>query len=260
MSRIRCVRRETFLLLGAGVCVMVLTGCAVLGPKEEVDPPLPRMTAVYTSEPVKIDGNLDDPAWQTARVYPLCISQDKVELEKVLAEPGEARVAWDDKYLYVGVRFHDSDIAAEGEEDQLHHYKMGDLVELFLKPENSTWYWELYATPRGKRTSFWFPGRGRLGLESGFQYSCGLRVAARCEGTLNNWKDRDTACTAEMAMPLTDLTAHGDRFCPGAEWRILVSRYNYSRYLPWKELSMTPQLSRSSYHLYEEYAVLELVR
>ncbi len=46
---------------------------------------------------------------------------------------------------------------AEGKEDQLHHYQMGDLVELFLKPEDYTWYWELYATPIGKKTNFWFP-------------------------------------------------------------------------------------------------------
>jgi hypothetical protein len=137
---------------------------------------------------------------------------------------------------------------------------MGDLMELFLKPEDHTWYWELYATPRGKKTSFWFPGRGRLGLESCYKYECGLRVAAQVQGTLNNWQDKDIGWTVEVAMPIKDLTARGEKFGPGARWTILVARYNYSRYLPWVENSATSQLSKTNYHLLEEYRPLKLVK
>jgi hypothetical protein len=70
----------------------------------------------------------------------------------------------------------------------------------------------------------------------------------------------DKGWRAEMAMPLKDLRAYGAEFTPGANWKILVGRYNYSRYLDAIELSMTPQLSKTNYHLYEEYADLEIVR
>ena len=248
--------------------VAVLAGglflaCGCVTGRAPVEEPPPVMTATYTSVPVKVDGVLDDAVWQTAAVYPLSRSKMDVEEGKELDEPGDVRLAWDSEYLYVCARFTDSDIVAEGEEDQLHHYKMGDLMELFIKPDDQTWYWELYATPAGKKTNFWFPGRGRVGLDSGWAYTCGFHVAAQCDGTLNDWQDRDNCWTAEMAMPIKDLTARGETFGPGApgpKWWIMVSRYNYSRYLPWKELSMTPQLSRASYHLYEEYAVLELVK
>jgi len=251
--------RTALLATFALVSLPMLSGCRILMP-EKAPPPPPVMTARYAPTPVKIDGVLDDEVWRNAAVYPLVLGKDRLELGNELAEAGEARVAWDDANVYVAVKFQDSDIVAEGQEDQLHHYKMGDLVELFLKPDDETWYWELYATPASKRTSFWFPGRGRLGLDSGWDYQCGLRVAAKCQGTLNNWQDKDASWTAEMAMPIKDLTARGEKFGPGAKWWILVSRYNYSRYLPWKELSMTPQLSRTSYHLQEDYAVLELVK
>jgi len=116
-------------------------------------------------------------------------------------------------------------------------------------------------TPAGKKTTFFFPSKGYLGLPSPIKHSSGLTVAAQCDGTLNNWTDRDSGWTAEMAMPVKDLTARGEPFGPGASWRILVARYNYSRHLTQgRELSMTPQLSATNYHLREEYAVLRFVK
>lgn len=115
-------------------------------------------------------------------------------------------------------------------------------------------------TPLGKKTSFWFPGRGRMGLNSCFRYKCGLQVASKSNGTVNNWKDKDRYWTAEIAMPIRDLTAKGEKFGPGTKWRILIARYNYSRYLSRKELSMFPQLLQTKFHLYEEYGVLKLMK
>lgn len=225
-------------------------------PKPVLEPDI--IVAKYADIPVEIDGVLDDEAWKGAIVYRMFLGEDRGEKPQ---EEGEAMVSWDSDYLYVGIKFYDSDIVAEGEEDQLHHYRLGDLAEVFLKPEDRTWYWEYYVTPRGKKTTFWYPGRGRLGLPSGFQLpdGCELRVAARHEGTLNHWQDRDNYWTAEMAVPVRNLTARGEEFGPDSKWRILVARYNFSRYLPWKELSMTPQLSITSFHLHEEYAILKLV-
>lgn len=218
------------------------------------------LKASYTATPLTLDGKLDDAVWTTATEYPLSLAADATADGKSLLEGGTVKLAWDDQFFYVGVNFVDSDVVAEGAEDQLHHYRMGDLAELFLKPDEQTWYWELYVTPRGKKTSFWFPGRGRLGLDSCFEYTCGLKVAAQVAGTLNNWEDRDTGWTGEMAMPIADLTARGEQFGPGSNWRILVARYNYSRYLPDKELSMAPTLSKASYHLHEEYGRIEFVK
>ena len=64
-----------------------------------------------------------------------------------------------------------------------------------------------------------------------------MKVAAKIEGTLNNWEDKDKYWTAEMAIPVKDLTARGDSFGPGSHWVVLLARYNYSVYLPGKELT-----------------------
>lgn len=220
----------------------------------------PEMVAKYTETPVKVDGVLDDEAWETAVAYPLHLGLDQLEQGNTLHEPGEVRLTWDDEFLYVGVLFHDSDIVAEGVKDQEHHYLTGDLAEVFLKPDANTWYWELYVTPHSKKTHLWFPGSGRLGLKSSEDNDMELYVAAQCQGTLNDWRDRDESWTAEMAIPIRELKRYGDDFGPEAAWTILVARYNYSRYLPLRgpELSMTPQLPITSFHYHDGYAALRL--
>lgn len=217
--------------------------------------------ALKTNELLNIDGVLDEPVWQRAQTYQLEPGLDTVAAGKTVSESGTVRAAWDDTFFYLAVECTDSDVVAEGASDQMPHYKLGDVAELFLKPGDRPWYWEMYVTPPGKKTTYWFPGRGRKGLESCFSAEhgekSGLRVAARVRGSLNDWSDRDGGWTAEMAVPVADLTARGEGFGPGSNWRILTGRYNYGVPLSDVELSMFPQLSKTNYHLHEEYAVLE---
>ena len=100
-------------------------------------------------------------------------------------------------------------------------------------------------------------------MPSGYDYDCGLKVAAHCaSGTLNDWRDRDNYWTAEMAMPVNDLKSFGDSFGAETDWRILIARYDYSRYNNSKgpEYSSSPALSQTNFHLHEDYAILKLVR
>ena len=250
--------RNTTLSFAASI-ILLFSGCATMPATERIAEPL-TVKAFYTSKPVRVDGFLNDEIWNTAPAYQLVLSQDRAIEGEEPAEPGEVRFGWDDTYFYLAAKFHDLDIVAHGDENQSLHWIMGDLVELFLKPEGYTWYWELYATPRSKKTSLWYPGRGYYRMSAEFCRPCGLQVAAQNNGTVNNWEDEDDYWTAEMAMPIQDLTSQGETFAPGSNWWIFVGRYNYSRYLPWPELSMYPQLSRENYHLNEEYAILQLIK
>lgn len=260
MRKFLCYNNQVAVLM----LIIWIVGCTSenkteFGLRNSIQPAV--MEAVYADIPIQVDGKVDEDVWKRAKVYEMKFSSDRDKSGEKLKEEGHIRLAWDDKYFYLGASFRDSDIVAEGKADQLHHYQLGDVCELFLKPDRESWYWELYVTPNSKKTSFWFPGRGRLGLPSGFEdYRCGLKVASQYVGTLNDWTDMDEGWTAEMAIPIEDLTARGEDFGLGAEWRILVGRYNYSRYLDNKELSMTPELSQTNFHLLQEYAILRLVK
>ena len=221
-------------------------------------PPPTEVLAVYADLPIAVDGRLDEAVWKDAPAYALGLCADRVTAGDTLIEGGRVRFAWNEEYLYMAVEFDDSDVVAEGVEDGEHHSNLGDLAELFLWPEDRSWYWELYATPHGRQSSFFFPGPGRM-LPSTFGNHVALKIAAQVQGTLNDWSDRDHGWTAEMAVPVEALTARGEAWGPDAAWRVFVGRYNYSAYLPQVELSAMPPLSRTSFHLRNEYARLRLM-
>jgi len=224
--------------------------------------------AKYTSEPVKLDGKLDEGAWAKAPAYSLVLplksySSMPESMQRLigtdLREKASVKLLWDDNYLYVGADFEDSDVMNEGKEDQGHLYTTGDLLEVFLKPAGESYYWEIYGSPNNKKTWFFFPSRGRIVFPAcGSYLPKDLQVAAAIEGTLNNYKDKDKGFTIEIAIPVKELTAYGAKFDNSANWTILMARYNYSVYLPRQELSAFPLLSNVNYHLCEEYAKLLL--
>ena len=223
-----------------------------------VRPPPLEVQAIYAKDPVTIEGRLDDAVWALAPDYKLRLGEDRSLSGDVLNESGRVRFAWNDDYLYAAFEFTDSDVVAEGTEDGEQHFSLGDVAEFFLWPDEHSWYWELYATPHGKQSSFFFPSSGRM-LPSSFKNHLHLQVASQIHGTLNNWNDRDEGWTAEMAIPVKEITAHGDGWGPNALWRVLIGRYNYSAYLPKPELSAMPHLSKTNYHLLSEYARLRLL-
>ncbi|MCM8829584.1 MAG: carbohydrate-binding family 9-like protein [Candidatus Omnitrophica bacterium] len=227
------------------------------------------IVATYTKTPVIIDGKLDDPAWKKAVRYKLSLSRDRKP--DIPQEGGEVMLTWDDQHLYIGAYLIDSDIVQKGDEDQMHFYTTGDVLEVFLKPEIEEWYWELYGTPNNKKTVFWFPSRKFLGIfrnmDKWTKNMIDMKVAAQIEGTLNNSNDKDRYWTIEISLPVRNI-APWYMFTPrqeyyfgqGSQWRILISRYNYSRYLEREELSMFPQLSHTNFHFLEEYGVIRFER
>jgi hypothetical protein len=232
--------------------VMLLAVFATAAAQE----PRTTMTAKRAAAPVTIDGKLDEPVWQEAPAYALDLADDADG--GPLEEKGEAKLAWDDEYLYVAIRYEDSDVVAEGKARNEKHFELGDLAEVFVKPAHNTLYWELYATPHSLTSTFFFPSWARS-LPSCFEYEMDIAVAGRVEGTLNDWTDRDTAWTAEMAIPIGELEKYGDDFDED-DWTILVARYNYGRYRTKEgpELTMTPRLPKTDYHLHTSYARLKL--
>lgn len=228
----------------------------------------PIVTAKYISHPLKMNGKMSDHAWIQAKAYSLelplkAYSNQPESIQKtvglVLREKGSVKLLWSKEYLYIGAYFEDSDVVADGKEDQTLHCNSGDLIEVFLKPETDTYYWEIYGTPHEKKTVIFYPGRGRHFLPSNMESdNSEIIVKTSINGTLNNWKDKDKSWTVEFAIPIKMLTAHGADFDKSSQWTIMVARYNYSRYLPLKELCSFPLLSNSNFHLHEEYAHLNM--
>jgi len=226
--------------------------------------------AQYASIPVIIDGQLDDDVWKTAPVYKMDIPADNTnpslpeylqkKIPEKILEDADVQIAWDHNYIYIAARMKDTDLHCYGNEDQMFYFNLGDVLEVFIKPDQETYYWELYCAPNSRKTSFFFPGRGSKFLPLSEKYRMpGQKTAASVNGTLNKWEDKDDSWTAEMAIPIKELSVHGNKVGPGNRWKILVSRYNHNRYFSFPELSSFPKLSKASFHMYEEYALVEFL-
>jgi len=195
-----------------------------------------------------LEAGLFDEVRNRAAAYPLAFSADRTGAP---SEGGSVGFAWNEAGFHVAAELEDSMLVSENRRDEQLHYEFGDVFELFIKPANDTYYWEMYATPFGNKTTLFFP-REREGMDTddflnahGFH---GLEVAA--EKTSKGWN-------AQMWVPAEQLTALGAGWGPGSQWRVFCGRYNYNHPdLKDPELSMVPPLSATNYHLVGEYATL----
>ena len=221
------------------------------------------LVAARTGSPVKVDGRLDDAAWKAARPYALELSASLAEEGWTVEDPGTVRLLHNEETLWLSVEFQDCDVVSNAKADDEEIYTLGDVAEVFLRPTQQTWYWELHAAPNGLRSTYWWPGRGRLNLrgEDPHVRPPFWTVAAAVEGTLNDWRDKDRRWTAEIAIPIAKLLRESDVSPLKGGWSLLVSRYNYTR---WRrqaagpELTSAPRLPKPNYHLLEDYAPLKL--
>ncbi len=231
-----------------------LTGCCTKGEFDNL-----QVDVIYTANPVKIDGVLDDEIWTKAQGYTFNAYNE------VCKQNGVIKFAWDDQYIYVGAELTDDDVVTVSDKDQTHLYKDGDLLEVFLKPMTDTYYWEIYANPLSARASFFIAGGGRvisdeIAKESHLMKD--LKVAAKIDGTINNWQDTDKGWTVEMAIPIKDLLQYGAELKENSVWRFLIGRYNYSRYLTAPELGgiTTFKDGSKSFHHIPSYGYMKFVK
>lgn len=222
------------------------------------------VTVVKATSAIKVDGKLDEAAWKKSYVYqfklPLSMaSTRRRQLGTAINEKGSVRVLYDDKYLYVGFEFEDGDIIALKDADQEHHWKYGDLAEVFLKHKDKKCYYELYVTPRGRKTCWLIPACGLWELSGNFPQKPmpGMMTAAYIDGTLNNIDSPDHLWSAEMKIPLSELEKKGEKFAPGATgWTVLFTRHNRGNSIPTREPSTVPLFPGMHYHEPQQYAPL----
>jgi len=182
-------------------------------------PEKPRYTAYRAPDGLKIDGNLDEPAWQVAPSSGVFGGPDGEKLDPNAA--AEARVLWDDTHIYVGFTVLDSRIENTFTGRDATLWK-ADVVEIYLDPkENGQNYFELQVSPAGeifdalftsRRQPEWPEAAASLTIAS-------MRAAVQVQGSLNdNGGDPDTRYTVEIAIPWAELPNVGQAPRGGEEW------------------------------------------
>jgi len=207
------------------------------------------LEAAYTSKPVKLTGKLDDPAWRKAKPITFySASTGKEPISKT-----EARVLWDDKYLYIGYKAYDKDIYSlfTQRDDNVCR---DDALEVFFKTDTGKEpYYNFEVNVLGTVLDMFTikKGAGGYDLHRWLHWDCpGLKIKTFVKGTLNNPYDIDEYWQLEVAIPFPSLpTLNGKTPKPGDKWEMLLSRYDWSVYLPdGVELSTCNTVITDDYH------------
>ena len=227
---------------------------AALASTARCDPPA-TAEAVHADTAIILDGRGDESFWSHAPAASLArLGQTPPR------QAGNVRFAWNERHLYLFADFIDDDAVATGRSGRVSHQTEGDVLELFIGPVGRSWYWEIHYTPAGLRSAFFFPSAGRR-FGSNITESPRLRHrhSVVIEGTLNEWRDRDTGWSAEISIPWADLAVDDDEPPPApGDWRVLVGRYDYSRWQDEVEISFWPPLSALRFHRPDFFAPLLL--
>jgi hypothetical protein len=213
----------------------------------------------WRSGPIRIDGVLDEKAWEGAQV----LQDFAVFWQKRTAKTTtKARLLWDDEHLYFAADMEDSDLYADVKE----HNGMtwyNDVFELFFKPSTEKLaYYEFQVNALNTQLEMFLPSRGsgayqRFGIGAP---RMGTESAVKLHGTLNKWQDQDKGWTVEGRIPWTAFKSTGGRPEAGAKWRFALCRYDYSVVFDQPELSSTAPLTQPNFHRYEDYGELTFVK
>lgn len=188
-------------------------------------------TAMYTSTPIKIDGNLDEAVWKKARSLKFITHTDY----DVPVSDTKAKILWDDQYLYVGFEAADKDLYGYMKNRDASTCREDVLEFFFNTTPKKTPYYNFEINSLGTvydafSVNYNFAG----GVPRWSKWNCeGLKVATQVRGSMNDCRDVDEGWSLEVAIPFKSLeTIKGKTPMSGDVWKFHVARYDYSIYLP----------------------------
>jgi Carbohydrate family 9 binding domain-like len=182
-----------------------------------------------TATPVKIDGLLDDPAWQRAPW-----STAFVDIEGA-AKPAprfrtRMKMLWDDRYLYVAAELEEPHVWATLTTHDSVIFHDNDFEVFFNPSGDGTNYFEFEINALNTSWDLFLPKPYRLGgkADNGWEIP-GLQTAVHIDGTLNDPRDQDRGWTVEIAFPWKAFQDRSGFARPrtGQEWRINFSRVEW---------------------------------
>lgn len=192
-----------------------------------LDPPAVRTyVAPRADVPPRIDGTLDDVAWQAARWSARFVD---IEGSRRPDPPLATRfkLLWDEERLYICAQLEEPDLWATLSQRDTIIFLDNDF-EVFLDPDGDTHHYvELEINALATVWDLWLDRPYRDGGHARTAWDIdALASAVRLDGTLNDPSDRDRGWSLELAIPWAAL----DRTAPrdGEQWRVNFSRVQWS--------------------------------
>lgn len=211
----------------------------------------PPYTCYRAYEDIVIDGRLDEASWEEAPSISLVLADSG----KPPGQATEARLLWDDDYLYVCFVCEDVDIWGTTTERDQDIYNQ-EVVEVFVDANrDGHGYVEIEVNPLNAVLDLFMliHGKRRKGLWDWDSEE--LRTAVTVDGDAKRRSTDDRSWTVEMAIPMVDfLTAPNVPPQPGDEWH--MNLYRIDRAPEGDEFSAWSPPGRIDYHTPERFGRL----
>lgn len=207
--------------------------------RDEVPPRSTNCVRVPLGSPIRIDGKLDDAAWQRAPGIAEFLLTRELTPESMLTR---AKLMWDDNYLYMGFECEDADVNVIFPTRDADLWQ-ADVVEVFIDANGDEMsYIELEVSPANVQYDAtiadyrpevnWAKDSGHLDIYRGIEIydAPSLVSAAYVDGTLNDPTDTDRGWSCEIAISWEDIArGTNTNILPpkvGDVWRIGLYRIN----------------------------------
>lgn len=241
----------------------LITGLGVGNLYSEPAKPAPSKayTCFFTPKPLTIDGKLDEPEWQHSDVITFHIPGSLKNPVSIT----EARILWDDQFLYVGFRAYDKEIRSQLTRRDANTCQE-DVLEIFIKPSDKiiTYYnFEINALGTVYDAMNFKRNQNEAEHRKASIWNCdGLKIAVFVKGKINNRDGEDEFWQLEVAIPFSKLPSLAGKAPKiGEQWKFHLARYDHSVYLSkGQELSSSANLSIVSFHYIEEWNTLKFAR
>lgn len=239
-----CVGDRKMLLLIFMVAALQLYAFAAQAPSGKTAPlPDPKSAIVPRMDlQVKIDGVLDEQAWQKAARLTPFVQHDTLAVARVGTE---VRVWYDGAAIYLGWLCDDQDIQATFTARDSRFWEE-EVVEFFVTPAALDRYFELQWNPLGGTfdaiiaNEIGADGRSQR-IKGDWSYTAAnTTFAVRVDGTVQNSNDRDQRWTVEVRIPFADLNAAAP--ARGELWRANFYRFNRDRDAAVEQLAWSPTI------------------
>ncbi len=230
----RIVAHGSWVLLLASVAA-VSPSSGAFPPPKQVDkispPPPPKGYVCYRiSQPIQVDGRLDEKDWESAPW-----TDAFVDIEgDVRPRPRfrtRAKMLWDDTYFYVAAVLEEPHVWGTLTKHDSVIFHDNDF-EIFIDPDGDNHeYYEIEINALNTEWDLFLGKPYRDGGPAVNEWEIpGLKTGVRVDGTLNNPADKDTGWSVEFAIPWKVLAEYAHRPAPphdGDQWRINFSRVEW---------------------------------
>lgn len=188
-----------------------------------------RYDCARASSPVRVDGRIHEPAWESAPWTPLFVDIEGDAKPRPRFRT-RAKMLWDDTHFYIAAEMEEPHVWATLTRHDSVIFHDNDF-EVFLNPTGDTlnyFEFEINALNTGWDLFLNRPYKKRGRADNSWEIP-GLRTAVHVDGTLNDPTDRDRGWSVEIAFPWTTFVERSGKGRParGDVWRVNFSRVEW---------------------------------